>query len=138
MNRRRQDSIWSTIQFIRNFVPIRRDNIDWVTVRYDSRIIMYAHLKERADQLIRVYAKIINPGEAAYISDLEESHFVDDLLQEERVVFSTYLTYKLVRFVEYFHDTKIIRAHFVWKVDAQGHGYLDDVTKLKYENQVAF
>lgn len=63
INRRRQDGIWSTIEFIKNYVPVRRDQADWLTVKYDEKNVMYSTLKERAARLIRVYAKNIAAGD---------------------------------------------------------------------------
>jgi hypothetical protein len=138
VNRRRQDNIWSTIQFIKNYIPVRKDTADWVTVRYDEKVVMYSFLKQRAQRLIKVYAKKITLDDDQYISELEEVMFVEELLQQERVVLASYLTYKLVEFIQYFHDTTVVRANFVWKVDLLGHAVLEDVLKLKYQDQVRF
>ena len=136
VNRRRQDNIWSTIQFIKNYIPVRKDTADWVTVRYDEKVVMYSFLKQRAQRLIKVYAKKITLNDDQYISELEEVMFVEELLQQERVVLASYLTYKLVEFIQYFHDTTVVRANFVGKVDLLCHAVLEDVLKLNYQDQV--
>lgn len=70
INRRRQDSIWATIEHIKNYVPVQKETRDNVKIKFDKKSVD-AELMQRAKTLIRVYAMNIIQGEDKYISDSE-------------------------------------------------------------------
>lgn len=133
INRRRQDSIWSTIDSIKNYIPVQKETRDNIRIRFDKKAIEEAELMERARTLMRVYAGNIMSAEDKYISEEDENDFTDGLLRRDRVKMLTYLTYKVVCFIETFHDTNISSCHFQWKIDLLRHPVLAGVIRLSYE-----
>lgn len=53
---------------------------------------------------MKIYAEIVIPGESRYISPEEENAFSQQLLRRSKRTFAEYVVYKIVSFVEYFHD----------------------------------
>lgn len=88
--------------------------------------------------MMRIYGGNILAQDRDYISDEAESLFCGTLQEADRKKLFTYIVYKMVCFVEAFHDTQITRGHFHWKVDEFRRPVLFNTYKLHYVEQPKF
>ncbi len=69
MERRRKDLFFSTVTFIRNYMPVKDNLSSTILIKFSSDEIEFPELMSRARTNMRVYATNIAKDEKEYISD---------------------------------------------------------------------
>ena len=75
MDKRKKDSYFGTVMFIRNFLPIKDEIGNNIVVKYEAEKLAYPELYERAKGLMRIYGSNVLPQDRDYISDESETLF---------------------------------------------------------------
>ena len=139
MQKRRQDSFWNTLNSFKNFISLKKDKQGGIIVRYEQFSDIDRELYDRARVINGVLATNILEGEDQYISSSEEDGYCKSLIDkgEDQRLF-VYMTYKVVYFIEKFHDTRVTKGHFQWVVDELNRPILLDAFGIKSEELIKF
>ena len=106
--RRKQDPIFKPIDFIKNFIGVAEEDKKVIFCKYEENKIMYKDLFERSKVYMKCIGSNIIAGEDKYISVEDEALFLQKLARESSLKYAYYTLYKIVSYIEHFHDERYI------------------------------